>query len=129
MRRARAVSKYHSKKVSAGGEAFDSRKEYRRWCELLLLQRAGQISDLRRQVEFELIPAQREPDAVGARGGIKRGKLIEQRCCYIADFVYTENGQTVVEDVKGYKRGTAYAVFSIKRKLLLFTRGIRIREV
>lgn len=123
------MSKYHSKKVSAGGEVFDSRKEYRRWCELILLQRAGKIYDLRRQVEFELIPAQREPDTVGTRGGIKRGKLIEQRCCYIADFVYTENGQTVVEDVKGYKQGTAYAVFSIKRKLLLFTRGIRIREV
>jgi hypothetical protein len=128
MRRVRAVSKYHSKKVSAGGEAFDSRKEYRRWCELLLLQRAGQISDLRRQVEFELIPAQREPDTVGARGGIKRGKLIEQRCCYIADFTYIEDGKLVVEDVKGYKQGTAYAVFSIKRKLML-QKGIRIREV
>jgi hypothetical protein len=122
------LSKYHSKKVNINGNAFDSRKEAKRYQELLLLQRAGAISELQTQVEFELIPAQREPDTVGVRGGIKKGKVIEQKCSYIADFVYKENGKLVVEDVKGYKKGTAYNLFSIKRKLMLLNFGIRIKE-
>lgn len=123
------MSKYHSRKIVRDGMTFDSQKEYRRFCELSLLQRAGAITDLRRQVEYELIPAQREPDTVGVRGGIKKGKVIEQKCSYIADFVYNENGKVVVEDVKGYKKGTAYAVFVIKRKLMLCVYGVRVKEV
>lgn len=122
-------TKYHSRKITRDGMTFDSVKEYRRFCELSLLEKAGAITDLKRQVEFVLIPAQREPDTVGKRGGIIKGKTIEQKCSYIADFVYTENGKTVVEDVKGYKQGTAYAVFTIKRKMMLYFHGIRIREV
>lgn len=122
------MSKYHSKKVIINGNAFDSRKEYRRFCELSLLQKAGAITELQRQVEFELIPAQREPDTVGVRGGIKKGKVIERKCCYVADFVYKKNGKLVVEDVKGYKKGTAYDLFSIKRKLMLLNYGIHIKE-
>lgn len=122
------MSKYHSKKVIVNGNTYDSRKEYRRFCELSLLQRAGAITELQRQVEFELIPAQREPDTVGVRGGIKKGKVIERKCCYVADFVYKKNGKLVVEDVKGYKKGTAYDLFSIKRKLMLLNYGIHIKE-
>ncbi len=121
-------SKYGSKKITRDGITFDSQKEYRRFCELSLLQKAGTITDLKRQVEFELIPAQREPDTVGVRGGIKKGKVIEHKCSYVADFVYKENGKLVVEDVKGYKKGTAYNLFSIKRKLMLLNYGIRIKE-
>ena len=96
------LNKYGNKKVTIGNETFDSSKEYRRFCELKLLQRAGKISDLRRQVKFVLIPTQREPDVVGVRGGVKKGKVIEQECAYIADFVYlNEKGETVVEDAKG----------------------------
>ncbi len=123
------MSKYHSKKVTVGSEVFDSRKEYRRFCELSLLAKAGTITELKRQVEFELIPAQREPDTVGARGGIKKGKVIEQAVKYVADFTYKENGKLVVEDVKGYKQGTAYAVFTIKRKLMLYIHKIRVKEI
>lgn len=122
-------NKYGNKKIVRDGMTFDSLKEYRRFCELLLLERGGAITDLERQVEFELIPCQREPDIIGVRGGVKKGKVIEQKCSYIADFVYTENGERVVEDVKGYKQGTAYAVFTIKRKLMLYVHGIRIREI
>lgn len=89
-----------------------------------LLEKAGAITDLKRQVEFVLIPAQREPDTIGKRGGIIKGKTIEQKCSYIADFVYTENGKTVVEDVKGYKTPD----YKIKKKLLLYIHGIRIKE-
>lgn len=120
-----AVSKYYSKKVEVGGEVFDSRKEYRRFCELSLLLRAGAITELKRQVEFELIPAQREPDTVGVRGGIKKGKVIEQKCSYVADFVYKENGHTVVEDTKGFKTKD----YIIKRKLMLWVHKIKIKEI
>ena len=49
-------SKYHAKKVKDGDLVFDSRKEYRRWQELLLLEKAGVIKGLRRQVKYELLP-------------------------------------------------------------------------
>ena len=77
---------------------FDSLKEYRRYCELALLEMTGQVTELQRQVKFVLIPAQREPDSIGKRGGVIKGKLIERECTYIADFVYKENGKTIVED-------------------------------
>lgn len=111
------MNKYGAKKVVVDGEVFDSRKEYYRWCDLRLLERAGKISDLKRQVKYVLIPSQRQD-----------GKLIEREVSYIADFEYMENGLKVVEDVKGYKRGAAYQLFSIKRKLMLHLFGIRVKE-
>lgn len=108
------MSKYGSRKITRDGITFDSVKEYRRWCELSLLERAGTIQNLQRQVKFELIPSQRID-----------GKVIERPCTYIADFVYTENGKMVVEDTKGF-RTTDYI---IKRKLLLWVHGIRIQEI
>lgn len=119
------MSKYHSKKITIDGNTFDSRKEYRRFCELSLLQRAGAITDLHRQVEFELIPAQREPDTIGVRGGVKKGKTLELAVKYVADFVYKENGKTIVEDTKGFKTKD----YIIKRKLMLWVHGIKIKEV
>lgn len=123
------MSKYKAKKASVDGIEFDSRKEANRYCELKLLQRAGKIQNLELQKAIELIPAQREADTIGKRGGIIKGKVIEKAVFYRADFVYTENGETVVEDVKGYKGGGAYAVFTIKRKLLLYKYGIKIKEI
>lgn len=123
------MSKYKAKKASVDGIEFDSRKEANRYCELKLLQRAGKIQNLELQKAIELIPAQREADTIGKRGGVIKGKVIEKAVFYRADFVYTENGETVVEDVKGYKGGGAYAVFTIKRKLLLYKYGIKIKEI
>ena len=119
------MSKYHSKKTTIDGQTYDSRKEARRHQELLLLQRAGVIQDLQRQVEFELIPAQREPDTIGVRGGVKKGKTLELAVKYVADFVYKENGKTIVEDTKGFKTKD----YIIKRKLMLWVHGIKIKEV
>jgi hypothetical protein len=117
--------KYGNRKIEADGEIFDSKKEYRRWKELILLLKAGEISKLQRQVKYVLIPAQREPDIRGPRGGIRPGKLIEREVAYIADFVYTDNaGQTVVEDCKGMRTKE----YIIKRKLMLHEYGIRIKE-
>lgn len=124
------VNKYQAQKCEFNGEKFDSRKELQRYLELRLLERSGQITGLKRQVKFELIPAQREPDKTGKRGGTIKGKTLEQSCDYYADFVYKDKqGNTVVEDVKGYKQGGAYSVFTIKRKLMLYKYGIKIREI
>ena len=123
------MSKYKSKKTIVDGIEFDSRKEANRYCELKLLQRAGKIQNLELQKAFELIPAQRERIINPKSGEVKKGKVIERAVTYVADFVYTENGRIIVEDVKGYKGGGAYAVFTVKRKLLLYRYGIRVREI
>lgn len=106
--------KYHAKKTELDGITFDSKKEANRYAELRLLERSGAIHNLRRQVRYELIPAQK-----------KDGKTIERACHYIADFVYEENGKTVVEDVKGYRTKE----YVLKRKLMLQVHGIEVREV
>lgn len=125
----RSKVKYGNRKITRDGLTFDSIKEYRRWCELSLLERAGEITGLERQVKYVIIPAQYAPDTVTARGKIKRGKLLERECAYVADFRYQMDGETVVEDVKGYKDGQAYALFAIKRKLMLSVHGIMVKEV
>lgn len=117
-------SKYHSHKIKAEGLTFDSRKEYARWKELRLMERAGAIKDLRRQVKFVLIPAQYGQSTTGPRGGVKKGQLLERECAYIADFVYVKDGKTVVEDCKGFRT----EAFKIKKKLMLDRYGIRILE-
>ena len=145
-------NKFGAKKITDPftGDVFDSKAEHKRWCELRLLEIAGKISNLRRQVKYELIPAQREESTevfkAGPNKGLpKPGKIIEKSVCYIADFVYevpyrqfsdndgelifADGWKTVVEDVKGYKRGAAYDIFTIKRKLMLWVHGIKIQEV
>lgn len=123
------MNKYHNKKVTSyDGIQHDSKKEARRWCELKLLQKAGKISELQRQVEFELIPAQYETYERYSKKGEKLAdgmRTVERKCCYIADFVYTENGQRVVEDTKGVKTKD----YIIKRKLMLYVHHVKIREV
>jgi hypothetical protein len=113
------VNKYRNRKITYNGEVYDSVKEYRRHDELKLLEKAGRITNLQRQVPFELIPKQRN----------STGKVVERACNYIADFVYEQDGQRIVEDVKGYKKGAAYNIFTIKRKLMLYVHGIKINEV
>jgi hypothetical protein len=98
---------------------FDSKKEAKRYKELLLLERAGKIAKLELQKEYELIPAQRD----------MYGKVIERAVKYKADFVYTDIStpvyKLVVEDTKGVKTKE----YIIKRKLMLYKYGIRITEV
>ena len=108
------MSKYNAKRTVVDGIVFDSYKEACRYKELKLLEKAGEIEDLHRQFKFVLIPAQKEC-----------GKVLERECAYIADFVYCENGKIVVEDTKGFKTKE----YIIKRKLMLYKFGIRIREV
>ena len=123
-------NKYHNKKTrTSDGVEHDSQKEARRWMELQLLQKAGHIADLERQVRFELVPTQREPDTVGKRGGVHKGKCIEQSVVYVADFVYIDQktGSKVVEDVKSIATRKKES-YIIKRKLMLYLKGIKISE-
>ena len=126
--------KYNNKKIIVDGIKFDSKKEALRYKELKMLEKAGIISNLQRQVKYTLIPAQYErTDEVYTRGKDKgkpkKGRIIERECAYYADFVYLQNGNTIVEDVKGYRDGQAYNLFVIKRKLMLYVHGIIVKEI
>ena len=104
------MTKYNNTTVRVDGRLFDSKREAARWQELQLLERAGEITELERQVEYELIPKQKG----------------ERAAKYIADFRYKDHeGKTVVEDTKGVKT----PVYILKRKLLLWVHGIRVVEV
>lgn len=120
-------NKYGARKVTKNGLIYDSKKEARRAGILEALEKAGAITDLRRQVKYVLIPTQREPDTIGPKGGRKPGKVIERECYYLADFVYTitATGETVIEDTKGVRTKE----YVIKRKLMLERFGIRIKEL
>lgn len=105
-------NKYNARKT--GG--YDSKKEYRRACLLKALLRSGEISDLREQVKYVLIPTQRDAS----------GKLLEKECSYYADFVYRDKeGNLVVEDTKGVRTSE----YRLKKKLMLEVHGIRITEI
>lgn len=110
------MNKYGAQKITVNGVTFDSKKEAYRWHELKLLERGKAIKDLRRQVKFELLPSQKY-----------KGETVERAVNYIADFVYTDirTGEFIVEDTKGAKTKD----YIIKRKMMLYFHGIRIKEV
>lgn len=101
------ASKFKNVKTVVDGITFDSKKEAKRWEDLCMLEQAGDIRDLRRQVDFGL----------SVNG--------EHICVYRADFVYIDDsGKRVVEDAKGMKTD----VYLIKKKLMLACYGITIKE-
>ncbi len=106
-------------KVVVNGEEYRSKYEYLIMCDLKQMERDGKISELKRQVKYELVPAQKD----------ESGKVVEREVSYIADFEYILDGKKVVEDIKKYARGAAYQLFSIKRKLMLYKFGIKIKEL
>ena len=120
--------KYNNKKVIVNGIKFDSQKEAKRYQELSMFEKTGVISCLQMQVKFLLIPTQYE---IAERYGKKGQKLqsgtkcIEKECSYYADFVYKRGGEIIVEDTKGFKTPE----YIIKRKLMLYKYGIKIKEV
>lgn len=126
------MSKYNAKKCEYCGIIFDSKKEVSRYIELKIREKAWEITGLQRQVKYTLIPAQYEESedvykSGKNKGKPKRGKLLERECSYTADFVYYDeiSDETVVEDVKGFKTKE----YRIKKKLMLYVHGIRIKEV
>ena len=113
------ISKYGNRKTEVNGMLFDSRHEAERWVELTYLERAHMIRDLQRQVAFELIPKQVD----------EHGKVLERAVKYIADFVYFDrDGNLVVEDAKSPATRTL-DVYKLKKKMMLYFKGIRIMEV
>lgn len=121
---------YNIKTKTSDGIVFDSRKEAQRWEQLLLLQKAGKIVELKRQVEYELLPNQYETYERFSKTGkrLKDGeRLVERKVEYLADFVYhdVDTGELIVEDTKGVKTKD----YIIKRKLMLLVHGIKIREI
>lgn len=102
-------SKYRNTSTMVDGIKFDSKKEAKRYKELVILQKAGMIGQLRLQVPYELI----------AKNGNNRA------CTYRADFVYmlTETGETIVEDCKGM----ATPEFKLKKKLMKSVHNIDIK--
>lgn len=104
------MAKYNNRLTVVDGITFDSKKEAKRYRELKLLERGKEISELELQVSYELIPKQKG----------------ERSVSYIADFRYKDrDGEVVVEDAKGVRT----QVFIIKKKLMLWVHGIRIKEV
>lgn len=94
-------SKYGNKKTVLGKLVFDSKKESERFLELSMLEKAGVIKNLERQKRFEIVP----------KTETERARF------YCADFVYSENGKTVIEDVKS-KATFEDKVFRLKWALM-----------
>ncbi|WP_249277503.1 DUF1064 domain-containing protein [Pandoraea sp. PE-S2R-1] len=109
---AKKPSKYRNEKCVVDGIKFDSRKEARRWQQLVLMRDAGEITDLERQVVYVLAPAVRI-----------NGRLAPP-LRYIADFVYERGDKTIVEDVKGM----ITPEYRIKRHLMA-VKGLSIVEI
>ena len=132
-----SANKYGNKKVMFLGETFDSKKEKDQWLILRHQEEMGEIRDLQRQVEFELIPAQYEDVITYTKTGKEKitKKLVERKCSYVADFVYfdTKSGEKVVLDTKGYDKKSGKFIetpeFKIKRKLMLYVHNIKIKIV
>lgn len=102
-------SKYGNTRVEIDGVSFDSKGEAAYWQQLKLRERAGEISDLKRQVTFRL-------DVNG-----------QHVCRYIADYCHTEGGRLVVTDFKSPASMTAD--FKLKKKLMLACLGIDVQIV
>lgn len=92
------ASKYGNESMYVDGIRFDSKKEGRRYGDLKLLERAGQIRNLERQPKF--------PFVIGD----------VYVCEYRADFAYFENNERVIEDVKS--KGTKTPIFKLKMRLM-----------
>ena len=95
------MSKYRNKKTQIGMYVFDSIAESKRYKELALLEKAGQIKGLELQPKFLL------------QEGFKKNGKTYRKIEYIADFMYIENGKVIIEDVKGMETD----IFKLKRKM------------
>ena len=106
-------NKYHAKKTEVDGIRFDSQREARRYKQLKLLERAGEISFLELQKVYELQPSFKH-----------NGKTI-RAIKYVADFYYVDkDGKIHIEDAKGMKTPE----YNLKKKMMLY-QGLEIEEV
>lgn len=106
------TSKFKNVKTTVDNITFHSKKEAKRYAELKLHEKSKLISDLRLQVKFELIPK------------LTINGKTERSISYVADFVYNQDGNQVVEDVKGMKTD----VYKIKYRLMKLIHNVDIKE-
>lgn len=109
------TNKYHNKKIEYDGMIFDSKKEYSFYIKFKLMEKSGEIQNLRRQVEYILMD-----------NFVLNGKKY-RKTSYIADFVYEQDGETHVIDVKS--KATKTEVYKLKKKLMAYKYGIEIEEL
>jgi len=110
-------NKYNRRVTYVDDIRFDSVKESERYKVLRDAQKRGEIESLELQKRFILIPTQKNP--------FKTLKYAEYR----ADFVYVKDGKTIVEDVKGYRKGVPYSLFMLKKKLMYKEYGLWVEEI
>lgn len=111
-------SKYGNKKVTIDGILFDSGREGKRYKTLKILQKVGEISDLKLQVKY---PLANKEDIESAKKR-KLGKLAVPT--YVADFVYVKDGEVIVEDSKGHKTN----MYRLKKRFMKLIHDIDILE-
>ena len=129
--------KYGNSKIKNAHGTFDSQLEFARFVFLSNRQKEGEISSLRRQVEYLLIPAQYGTEIRHLKTKDKEVRvMLERPCSYIADFVYERNGKTIGEDCKGKNKkykgkrfSTETAGVKIKKKLMLYIHNIQIKII
>lgn len=110
------------------GLTFDSKKEYARWLELKAMEDAGLIWNLRRQVSFVLLPAVYETQTIQLKTKTKEKNVcLYRETNYIADFVYLQDGEEVVEDVKA-SADFQDPVYKLKKKLMYMMNNVKIKE-
>lgn len=124
-------NKYHNTKTEVDGIVFDSKKEAKYYLYLKQLEKEGKITDLQRQVQYELVPAVWRDEIVHLKTKDKVVRRQVQRpIYYVADFVYvnTLDGSTQVVDIKGGK-ATITKEFILKKKMMLALKGIDIKVI
>lgn len=124
-------SKYGNKKVEYEGAMFDSKKELQRFLVLKDAEKDGFITNLQRQVRFQLVPAVTEEYEVELKTKtVTKTRTAQRAIYYTCDFQYEKDGELVVEDVKSApvmtKNDKAY---QLRKKLLFAFHGIKIKEV
>jgi hypothetical protein len=127
----RKRSKYGNKRVEYDGVTFDSKKERDRYIVLKDAERQGIISDLQRQVRYELhAPEHEEYEVQLKTKTIVKTRTIQRGIYYTCDFQYMKDGVLVVEDVKSSPRQTALdKAYQIRKKLFFSKTRIHIKEV
>lgn len=111
----RRKHKYGAKAVEINGMRFPSQHEANRWAELAFREKAGEIQNLKRQVDIYLM---------GANGPILTPT--GRKAKYVADFRYwdVKRGREIIEDAKGFQTPE----YKLKRAILA-AQGVEIEEV